>query len=57
MLSHWYIKYYRDYGDNYDDEPYIKNTNKEVNFIESEIYYDRNRKILDVGCGIRKSRI
>lgn len=52
MSDKWYIEYYWVYEDNYDDyELYNRNTIAEVDFIESEIEYDRNRRILDVGCG------
>lgn len=37
MSEQWYVEYYEDFGDDYDNEPYIKGTICEVNFIEMEI--------------------
>jgi len=50
MTRQWYEELYEDF-DAYSDEPYTKNTQAEVDFVEQEIGYDRSKRILDVGCG------
>jgi ubiquinone/menaquinone biosynthesis C-methylase UbiE len=50
MSEPWYRKLY-EYFPDYDDEPYVQNTEQEVDFIERELEVDRGERILDVGCG------
>jgi len=47
----WYEELYADFGYNYENEPYVKGTEKEVDFIEKEIEFNKDLNILDVGCG------
>jgi SAM-dependent methyltransferase len=50
MTRPWYRALYEHFPD-YDDEPYVQNTEAEVDFIEEQIEGDLSRRILDVGCG------
>jgi len=50
MSKPWYVELYQNFP-NYDQEPYTRATQGEVDFIEQEIGYDRAKTILDVGCG------
>lgn len=55
MTRRWYEELY-DYFPDYDDEPYVQNTEAEVDFIEDELGDDhsspkRSVRILDIGCG------
>jgi len=46
----WYEELYEAFVD-YGEEPYVQNTEAEVDFIEQVIAYDQAKSILDVGCG------
>jgi len=46
----WYRTLYDHFPD-YDEEPYVQNTEAEVDFLEEQLDGDRSRRILDVGCG------
>lgn len=47
----WYEKLFSNYSEKYDSEDFVQGTMGEVDFIEKELAYDKNRKILDIGCG------
>lgn len=47
----WYEELYSNYGEKYEEEPYVQGTVGEVDFIEKEIGGNKNLRILDVGCG------
>ncbi len=47
----WYEELYSDFGEKYEEEPYVQGTEGEVDFIEKEIGDSKNLRILDVGCG------
>jgi ubiquinone/menaquinone biosynthesis C-methylase UbiE len=49
MTDRWYKVLYDHFPD-YDEEPYVQNTDAEVDFIERELK-DAEAWILDVGCG------
>ena len=57
MGSKWYEDLYKNYGENYEEEPYVKGTEGEVDFIEKEIDYDKDKNILDIGCGTGRHSI
>lgn len=42
---------FKNFGKSYEKEPFTKGTSGEVDFIEKEIYYNKQAAILDVGCG------
>ena len=46
----WYEALYLDF-EGYDDAPYARHTEAEVNFIQTVIGRDRDLYVLDVGCG------
>ena len=50
MTDPWYKKLYEHFP-GYDEEPYVQNTEREVEFIEGMLGSDASRWILDVGCG------
>jgi 2-polyprenyl-3-methyl-5-hydroxy-6-metoxy-1,4-benzoquinol methylase len=50
-LEEWYKKLFENSGKEYDKEPHIKGTEGDVDFIESELVFDKSATILDIGCG------
>ncbi|MDI9434544.1 MAG: class I SAM-dependent methyltransferase [Euryarchaeota archaeon] len=50
-MSRWYKELFTNYADKYEDESFTQGTIGEVDFIEKEIHWNKNCKILDVGCG------
>ncbi len=56
-MEPWYEKLFSNYGEKYEEEPFVHGTKGEVDFIEKEIHYDRSKKILDVGCGTGRHTI
>ena len=56
-MRQWYEALFENYTLNYDKEIYTQGTIGECDFIEKEIEFNRNFKILDIGCGTgRQSR-
>jgi 2-polyprenyl-3-methyl-5-hydroxy-6-metoxy-1,4-benzoquinol methylase len=51
MTKQWYEELFENYGNKYEQEGYTSGTLGEVDFIEKELDYDKNKLILDVGCG------
>jgi len=47
----WYEDLYEDYGKSYEEEPFVKGTEGEVDFIEKELDFNKDKNILDIGCG------
>jgi len=56
-MSQWYEELFTDYAEKYDQEIFTQGTVAEVDFIESEIGYNRSLKILDIGCGTGRHAI
>lgn len=56
-MKQWYEALFENYALKYDNENFTKGTAGECDFIEKEINYDKNVKILDVGCGIGRHSI
>lgn len=50
-MKKWYEELFQDFADNYDRENFTAGTIGEVDFIEREISYNKNDRILDIGCG------
>ena len=46
----WYEILFENYGEKYDQESFTQGTQGECDFIEKELNFDKNLKILDVGC-------
>ncbi|HSV75818.1 MAG TPA: class I SAM-dependent methyltransferase [Bacteroidales bacterium] len=55
--SPWYEKLFANYGKSYDKEIFTTGTIGECNFIEQEISFNKNLRILDVGCGTGRHAI
>ncbi|MFZ1291399.1 MAG: class I SAM-dependent methyltransferase [Melioribacteraceae bacterium] len=50
-MKQWYEELFTNYAKKYDEESFTKGTIGECDFIEQEINYNKNIKILDIGCG------
>lgn len=50
-MKQWYEEFFEGYGVSYDNEDYTRGTAGECDFIEKEAGYDKEIKILDIGCG------
>ena len=53
----WYEILFENYGNKYDDESYTHGTLGECDFIEKEINYNKDLKIIDIGCGTGRHSI
>lgn len=56
-MKKWYEELFENFAENYEKEVYTKGTKGEVDFIEKEIDYNKNFKILDIGCGTGRHSI
>ena len=56
-MKQWYEALFENYANKYEKEPYIKGTLGECDFIEKEIGYNKDLKILDIGCGTGRHSI
>jgi len=56
-MKQWYEELFENYGMQYDQEVYTQGTLGECNFIEREIGFDKNVRILDIGCGTGRHSI
>lgn len=50
-MKQWYEELFTDYANKYEKEIFTQGTLGEVDFLEIELDHDKNRKILDIGCG------
>ncbi len=50
-MKQWYEELFTNYANKYEKEIFTQGTVGEVDFILQEINYDKNFKILDIGCG------
>lgn len=53
----WYEDLFENYGMKYDNESFAQGTTGECDFIEKEIKYNKNIRILDIGCGTGRHSI
>jgi len=56
-MKKWYEDLFSDYAEKYEKEVFTQGTLGEVDFLEKEIYYNKNAKILDIGCGTGRHTI
>ena len=56
-MKPWYEEVFTNYANTYDKQEFTKGTIQEVDFLESEIEFDRTKQILDVGCGTGRHAI
>ena len=56
-MKQWYEELFENYGLKYDKESFTQGTLGECDFIEKEIEYNKNIKILDIGCGTGRHSI
>ncbi len=56
-MKQWYQELFQNYGLKYDAESYTRGTSGECDFIESEIGYNTQLRILDIGCGTGRHTI
>ena len=56
-MKQWYEALFTNYAHKYEDECFTKGTLNEVDFIEKEINYKHELKILDIGCGTGRHSI
>jgi SAM-dependent methyltransferase len=57
MSVKWYQELYENYGNSYENEPFVSGTIGEVDFIEKELNFNRDKDILDIGCGTGRHSI
>ena len=53
----WYEALFENYAEKYDEESFAQGTIGECDFIEQELAFDKQLKILDVGCGTGRHSI
>jgi 2-polyprenyl-3-methyl-5-hydroxy-6-metoxy-1,4-benzoquinol methylase len=56
-MKQWYEELFENYGLKYDNENFTQGTIGECDFIEKEVEYNKNIKILDIGCGTGRHSI
>lgn len=57
MKKPWYEELFENYAEKYDNESFTQGTVGECDFIESEMNFDKRKRILDIGCGTGRHAI
>jgi SAM-dependent methyltransferase len=50
-MNQWYEELFKNYAEKYENESFTTGTIGEVDFIECEIGFNKELRILDIGCG------
>lgn len=53
----WYEILFENYGQKYDQEVFVQGTIGECDFIEKELNYNKELRIIDIGCGTGRHTI
>ena len=56
-MKKWYESLFDNYGLQYDKETFVRGTQGECDFIENEIEFNKQSRILDIGCGTGRHSI
>jgi len=56
-VKQWYELLFQNYGLKYDNESFTRGTSGECDFIESEIRFNKQLRLLDIGCGTGRHTI
>lgn len=56
-MEQWYEELFENSAKSYDQQPFVKGTHGEVDFIEEELGFNRSATILDLGCGTGRHAI
>lgn len=57
IVKQWYESLFENYAQKYDKECFVQGTLGECDFIEQELNDDKNKRIIDVGCGTGRHSI
>ncbi len=57
IKKQWYETLFENYSEKYDNECFVQGTLGECDFIEQEINFNKDLKIVDIGCGTGRHSI